>query len=191
MDGLISRCSTIAGANGAPAIRSEAVFSDPGADAVSLYRYWLSWRWSAAPALYVWMLNPSTATNEKLDPTCAGLVSRAKAWGYGAVIVINLFAYRATQPADMKRYAAPIGPHNNHMTALFLQQALADGSPVIAAWGADGKHRDREAWAVEAARARGITLTAFCVNADGSPHHPLRISHALRPQPWAPREIAA
>lgn len=184
--GLITRRSTIRGDLVSPPIQSEAIFSP-----CELYRYWLSWRWSDAPALYVWMLNPSTATNDKLDATCAGLVSRAKKWGYGAVIVLNLFAYRATQPVDMKRHPDPVGPANDAMTALFLGRALDDGSPVVVAWGTDGKHRGREAWAVEQARRAGVRLFAFCENGDGSPHHPLRISYDLRPQPWQPREVAA
>jgi hypothetical protein len=79
------------------------------------YRYHLAWTWGEGPPLVAWMLNPSTATHEVLDPTIAGLVKRARAWEYGGVEVVNLFALRATDPRLMRAHPDPIGPENDLM----------------------------------------------------------------------------
>lgn len=148
------------------------------------YRYTLTWRWSPAPLLIAWMLNPSTATHEDLDPTVGGLIKRARVWGLGGARVINLFAFRATDPADMKRQRDPIGPENDRVTREILEEAKTDGDKVIAAWGAHGKHLKRDQVGLKIAASVGIDLHAFVINDDGSPKHPLYIAHDVEPQPW-------
>lgn len=160
-------------------LECEATFSDDMA-----YRLELIWRWSDAPLLTVWMLNPSTATHEVLDPTVYGLIQRARQWGYGGVRIINLFALRATKPQDMKAHPEPIGAENNGVTRRALRQAFDDGTPVICAWGRHGRHVDREAWALRLADELGIQLTVLALNADGTPQHPLYIARDVRPVPW-------
>lgn len=155
------------------------------------YRYLLTWRWSHAPLLVAWMLNPSTATHEKLDPTFAGLVSRARAWGRGGVRVINLFAFRATQPAAMKAVADPVGPENDAVSLDVLRAAAAAGDEVVCGWGAHGKHRGRDTEAAALAAHAGLRLNCLKLNQDGSPQHPLYIAHSVPPRPWAPVERIA
>lgn len=162
-------------------MRCSASFSDCEA-----YRYLLTWRWSDAPLLVAWMLNPSTATHEVLDPTIAGLVTRARAWGRGGVRVINLFAYRATDPAEMKRRADPVGPHNDYVTMQVLDSEALLGGEVICGWGAHGGHMGRDAAAVALARRADARLACLDTIKNGSPKHPLYIAHALTPRPWAP-----
>lgn len=162
-----------------PPFACEAIFSPCMA-----YRYWLEWRWSDAPAMIVWMLNPSTADHQKLDPTIAGLVKRAKAWGYGAVIVINLFALRATDPRVMKASAEPIGPVNDQITEIALARSFDSGFPIICGWGNHGSHLGRDGWARSLAKRLDVPLAAFNITGDGQPQHPLYISHDVRPQRW-------
>lgn len=162
-----------------PPFSCEAVFSPCMA-----YRYWLEWRWSEAPALIVWMLNPSTADHQKLDPTISGLVKRAKRWGYGAVIVINLFAYRATDPRDMKAQADPIGPANDALSEIAIARSIDSGFPIVCGWGNHGLHRGRDSWARDLARLRACPLSAFAITGEGQPQHPLYIAHDIRPEPW-------
>jgi hypothetical protein len=157
-----------------------AKFSDDEA-----YRLELIWRWSDAPLLTVWMLNPSTATHEILDPTVYSLIKRARQWGYGGVRIINLFALRATKPEVMKAHAEPIGAENNAVIRQALRAAIDDGAPVIAAWGKHGRHLDREAWALRLAAELDVPLMVFRFNQDGTPQHPLYIDPSLRPIPWA------
>lgn len=57
-------------------------------------------------------LNPSTADETRDDPTIRRCIGFAKLWGYGALCMTNLFAFRATKPRDMRQAADPIGPEN-------------------------------------------------------------------------------
>ena len=74
------------------------------------WRYLLWRRWDAAkPVANFLMLNPSTADEVKLDPTCARARDYAERWGYGALIVTNIFAFRNTDPDQMKAAKDPVG----------------------------------------------------------------------------------
>ena len=61
---------------------------------------WLLWRrWDdARPLANFLMLNPSTADETQLDPTCTRARGYAERWGYGGLVVTNVFAWRATDP---------------------------------------------------------------------------------------------
>ena len=95
-----------------------------------LYRYRLSRHWADPPHLVAWMLNPSTADHEVLDNTIKGIETRAQAWGYGGLTVINLFAFRTKDPSLMKAAADPIGPGNDDVILDVLHAAAANGSIV-------------------------------------------------------------
>ena len=78
------------------------------------WRYLLWRRWDASkPIANFLMLNPSTADELKLDPTCSRARDYAERWGYGALIVTNIFAFRNTNPDQMKVAADPVGPGND------------------------------------------------------------------------------
>ena len=88
---------------------SVAVYSD-----CERYRYTLTRTWDegAGRVLFI-MLNPSTATEVQNDPTVERCERRARTLGYGAFRVCNIFAYRATDPRDMRAQADPNGPGND------------------------------------------------------------------------------
>ena len=148
------------------------------------YRLCLTYRWSKSPALYVWMLNPSKADHVIRDPTVRGLIKRARAWGYGGLVIINLFSFRATQPSDMKAAADPIGLENDLTIMAVLKEAADNGSPVIAGWGRHGSFMDRDRGAKALAKRMGVKLMVLEINDDGSPKHPLYILHEVRPRVW-------
>src|SRR5512135_1752078 len=59
------------------------------------------------------LLNPSIADEVTNDPTSVRCERRARRWGFGGLIVTNLFALCATDPAGLRRVADPIGPEND------------------------------------------------------------------------------
>lgn len=156
--------------------------------ACGTYRYTLGRRWTQDPsqgaAVFV-MLNPSTADAEKDDPTIVRCRNFAKALGCGALHVVNLYAYRATKPADLWRCADPIGPENDEVLRETFKAAAREDRPVIAAWGANAEPRRAEFVGV-LANAAGVTLTALGVTKAGQPRHPLYLPATARPYPFTP-----
>lgn len=118
-------------------------------------------------------LNPSTADDTQDDPTMRRCIDFAKRWGYGAFCMTNLFAFRATDPRDMKAHATPIGDENDRWIA-----EIASGAHiVIAAWGNDGVHLDRAARVMKALPL----LHCLKVTNTGQPSHPLYLPSSLKP----------
>jgi len=141
------------------------------------YRYtlWREWLGGEGYALFIG-LNPSTADEVEDDRTIRRCISFAQRWGYGALCMTNLFAFRTVSPEIMKAASDPVGPENNaHLVA-----AAAGASVVVAAWGVDGafKGRDREVRAL-LPRLHYLQLTK-----DGHPSHPLYLPASLRPLEW-------
>ena len=107
---------------------------DGGAFMEGQYRY-LLWRyWGEAKRLVWVLLNPSTADARQDDPTIRRCVGFAKGWGYDGIQVVNLFAYRATDPRELKAVVDPVGPRNDE----FIERAARGHEMVVVAWGANG-----------------------------------------------------
>ena len=120
-------------------------------------------------------LNPSTADETRDDPTVRRCIEFAKSWGYGALCMTNIFAWRATDPEAMKSEEAPIGPSNNR----WLTCSAAYAGVIVAAWGKHGSHRNRG----EFVRGMVPNLHYLELNKDGSPRHPLYLKKTLTPKP--------
>ena len=123
------------------------------------------------------MLNPSTADAWRDDPTIARCKGFAERWGYARLEVVNLFALRATHPADLKRLARThdvIGPRNDAV----LRRACRRADRVVAAWGAHGDLLGR----ADEVRAMLPHVPWQCLGTtkDGHPRHPGRIPNATR-----------
>ena len=157
--------------------------SDSGATFSSCrrWRYLLWRRWDASgPAANFLMLNPSTADETVLDPSCSRARDYAERWGYGALIVTNLFAWRATDPKDMKRAGEPVGRSNNQA----ILRSAREAGVVVCAWGNNGSHLDRAATVVANLRGAGVPLHALKITAEGQPSHPLYLPAKLQAVRW-------
>lgn len=145
------------------------------------YRYRLTrvWNPDGPRALFV-MLNPSTATEVQNDPTVERCERRARALGFGAFGVLNIFAYRATDPREMRRAPDPVGPGNDAA----ILAALPWADQVICAWGAHGAHLERGPRVLAMLRKAGGPLFHLGLSKDGHPKHPLYIGYHVQPQLW-------
>jgi hypothetical protein len=156
----------------------------PSGAQFSACRRWrtLLWRrWDAAkPVANFLMLNPSTADERVLDPTCARARDFAERWGYGALLVTNVFAWRATDPDDMKAADDPVGDGNDRA----ILRAAHEAKLVVCAWGNHGVHRERSNAVRRLLRGAGVALHVLRLNANGEPAHPLYLPARLRPTPW-------
>ena len=151
------------------------------------WRYLLWRRWDAAkPAANFLMLNPSTADEHRLDPTCARARDYAERWGYGALIVTNVFGFRSTNPLLLRKEKDPVGPGNDAA----IVRAASESALVVCAWGNHGVFLGRSAEVLDKLKAKNICLHALRVNANGEPAHPLYLPGALTPSAWAARAAA-
>ncbi|ADE84044.1 DUF1643 domain-containing protein [Rhodobacter capsulatus] len=159
---------------------SVAVYSDCEA-----YRYLLTRVWDDAlpRALFV-MLNPSTATEVQNDPTVERCERRARALGFGAFRVTNIFAYRATDPRAMRAMADPVGPENDAAIRGSLDWAGGPADRIVCAWGTHGAHLGRGAAVERLLRESGRDLHHLGLTAAGAPKHPLYIGYAQPLQLW-------
>lgn len=160
----------------APSLASapfQTVFSSCGR-----YRYVWFHRWADGPTVMFIGLNPSQANGHRTDATVRRCIAYAKRWGYGALRIVNLFAWVDMDPEAMMREADPIGPDNDRHLGI----ATAEAELVVAVWGVHGAHLGRDRAIKRAFRNR---LHALKVNQDGSPSHPLYLSGDLRPIPYA------
>src|SRR3954465_2580804 len=130
------------------------------------WRYLLWRRWDAsAPAANFLMLNPSTADEVKLDPSCTRARLYAERWGFGALIVTNLFGWRATDPDEMKAVRDPVGKGNDAA----ILRAAREAAIVVCAWGNHGAHRERSSRVSRILESNAVKLNYLKLNASGEP----------------------
>jgi hypothetical protein len=157
---------------------------------VGPYRYWLVRKWAEGGQLVNFiMLNPSTADAMNDDPTIRRCTSFAKQLNFSGLVVTNLFALRATSPAELKTDILPIGPEND----AYLRMGIEVCSTTIAAWGAHGTYMERDtevrnilrstrSWGAEAA---GSLVMHLGLTKSGQPKHPLYLPKSTVPQFWS------
>lgn len=122
----------------------QSLFESAGSAEFSVdgrYRWRLERHWDhARPVMTFVMLNPSTADGRQDDPTVRRCLGFARREGCGGIVVVNLFAWRATDPADLCAAAAAgddvIGPENHRYVHNALEATWLGGGVVVAAWGA-------------------------------------------------------
>ena len=155
---------------------STAIYSD-----CERYRYALTRIWDPAGkrVLFV-MLHPSTATEVQNDPTVERCERRARALGFAAFTVTNIFAYRATDPRVMRAQADPTGPENDAA----ILNAAAKADTIICAWGTHSEHKNRGPEMETVLRAQPKPLYHLGLSKAGHPKHPLYISYSVQPEIW-------
>ncbi len=141
-----------------------AVISDDGK-----YRYFISRTWGSDRKVVTFIgLNPSTADAKQNDPTVLKCIRFAKSWDATKLLMVNLFAYRSSNPRDLWRVANPVGADNDG----WILRAVEEADIVVAAWGNNGSYIGR---ANEVAKRFHGQLRALRVTKQGMPGHPLYI----------------
>lgn len=141
------------------------------------YRYSLSRQWDASLGTVCFIgLNPSTADAYQDDPTIRRCIGFAKSWGYGGLIIVNVFAFRTPYPNALKQADEPIGPRNAH----YLNLAKKTSDLQVAIWGNDGTFLNQAA----RIQKRFENLHVIRMNQSGQPAHPLYLPKQLKPIPW-------
>jgi hypothetical protein len=168
---------------------SGAVISEDG-----LFRYTLTRRWSDAPLCGWLCFNPSTADSSIDDASIRKMVGFSKRWGYGRLVVLNLFAIRSRDPKAVGRMGLDaIGPMND----VWINESVKECQEVICAWGCGehfrvSKHSGlknldfRPTDLLRNLRASHPKLPFMCLGyrEDGHPRHPLMLSYETQRIPF-------
>lgn len=150
-------------------MEKSAVISD-----CKTFRYSLSRTWDSQllPVLFIG-LNPSWADAEKEDNTLRVCISYAQRWGYGGVLIGNLFAYRSPDPSDLYSASDPVGPGNDAA----IQELQNQAALTVCAWGAPGKFMGRNEQVLRFLRDPHCLVRLK----SGHPGHPLYKKSSLVP----------
>jgi len=148
-------------------LENDAVISDCGR-----YSYLLRRTWDhTKPRALLVMLNPSTADATLDDATIRSCVRLLMGHGYGSMEVVNVYAYRATDPAELVKQIDPVGPRNMAV----IEAAVHRCDVVICAWGAYPPARDQAAPILNEVRTHRPATYCFGRTKAGAPKHPLYI----------------
>ena len=142
-------------------VNKNAIFSD-----CRKYRYALSRTWNGKKKTILFIgLNPSTADEKIDDPTIRRCINYAQNWGYGSLLMVNLFAYRVTLPSELKNVKNPIGNDND----LHILELSKKADLTVAAWGNEGFLLNRD----KVVKKLIPNLMCLKINKSGQPAHPL------------------
>lgn len=130
------------------------------------------------------MLNPSTADEVADDPTIRKCCGFTKRWGYRGIVVTNLFAFRATKPAELHelirdgKIDIAIGPDNDTAIA----NAANEADIVVVAWGANAAR-----YVNRVSEVMKMFLRPSCIGLtkDGHPLHPCMAGYTDDPIPFS------
>lgn len=136
---------------------------------------WRVWRQNQHIVHFIG-LNPSAADDKENDPTIRRCIQFAKSWGYGGMMITNLFSFRTAFPRELKASTLPLMPENDRYIRACHQ--LAEKTVVI--WGNDGSFGNR------AQTISSFFHPLFCIrkNKTGHPAHPLYLPGKLRPKAY-------
>lgn len=153
--------------------RRDAEFSEDGQYRYRLHRKWVDDR----PVLGWIMLNPATADETNNDTTTSRCIKYADRWGFGKIVLGNLFALRSKDPEQLYEHDDPVGPKND----TWLHDIVDEVDQVVAAW---GNHGDLDYRGRRVAAMLDVQLYALDVTQTGQPAHPSRLSGDLQLTPF-------
>jgi hypothetical protein len=147
-------------------IIKDAILSNDG-----VHRYNLIREWDAInPSMLFVMLNPSTADAVEDDPTIRRCMGFARRENCGMIEVVNLFAYRATDPKELKKTDTPlVGADNDEI----IQLAAEESDIIVCAWGTNGTLNGRNKEVISLLQSVGKPIMCLGKTKDGHPKHPL------------------
>lgn len=152
------------------------VVSEATISACGKYRYKLSRVWDKnLPKVLFIMLNPSTADAKEDDPTIRRCIGFAKSWGYGGIMVGNLFAYRSTDPKQLLSVENPVGDDNNKSVSEMGEECKI----IVCAWGNAPIFPFESFIGWDESKAHYLKITK-----KGYPAHPLYLKSDLKPIPY-------
>ena len=149
------------------------------------YRYKLTRTWDEdkGKVLFI-MLNPSTANHIQNDLTTIRCINFAEKWGYGGIMIGNIYPFRAKKPKDLKKWLNEFIYSDGHGATknneIHVQEMAQQADLIVCAWGCN--HKGMPEWIHDLADYRALHYLELCD--DGiTPKHPLgNLSKDLTPK---------
>ena len=114
-------------------------------------------------------LNPSTADEDRMDPTLRRIRSFSLRQGFGRFIMCNLYAFRSSKPYRLREVSDPVGKENNfHISGSAWKSNL-----IVAAWGAITFKKERAQQVMKILEPIGVPVMCLGRTKEGHPRHPL------------------
>lgn len=150
------------------------------------YRWRLGRWWDLhKPAVCFIGFNPSTADGELDDQTISVCRAYGLRWGYGSLIMVNLFAWRGREPKAVLEAREPVGRDNDEQIRL----ACSESTMVICAWGGILQQHElvqrRTRDVLTLIDRAGVVPHALKLTKEGHPRHPLMNARELVPREFA------
>ncbi len=141
------------------------------------YRYVLKRQWGTNEKNFVnfVLLNPSTADEKIDDPTIKACIKFAQNWKYDGMWVTNLFAFRTTQPINLKKNKRPIGNKNDS----YIQKYAKKSKTIVIAWGNHGNFLNRDKQVIKLL-SQISDLYCLQILKNGQPKHPLYVKRQTK-----------
>lgn len=158
------------------AIGSKAIFSK-----CYKFRYSITKKFSSGTGRLLFiLLNPSTATETVYDPTLIRCKKRASYSCFKQFRVCNLFAYRSTEPKELKKVSDPIGPFNNKI----LKKSIKWSDKIICSWGRFGTLNGRDLEVTHMIKKYKIPVFHLGLTKNNQPKHLLYINYSKILTKW-------
>jgi len=147
---------------------SGAVFSDDRRHRYALWRIWDR----SKPILIFTGLNASTANDIKNDPTVIRMIGFAKAWGFGGLIMVNLYPLVSPYPEDLLRWlkSSDCGQAAAVNDSVIKRARLMSAKAMVG-WGNEGRRLGTRP--DEVIHLLGEPVYCLRVTLSGEPTHPL------------------
>ena len=140
------------------------------------YRYSLTVLWDDRPVATIIMMNPSTATEFKDDPTTQTCIRQCRQLGFGGIVIVNLCGYVSSDPKVLKTVVDPVGPQNY----AHVREAIERSHCIVCAWG----RMNKKFYSPIVPMLQERKLYCFEITKRGYPHHPLRMKRCEALQPY-------
>ena len=142
------------------------------------YRYQATYTWQPDRKQVCFILhNPTLVAHEQTDPTTRKCIMFARVWGYGSLVVVNLFARRADSPQRLAKMTDPVGVDNDR----YIVEAALAADRVVVAWGSKGDYVNRSNQVLALLQEHGVQPYCLKRTKWGDPYQPLYVALATNP----------
>ena len=157
-------------------METNAIMSDCGKYRYKLHR---TWDEKKKKVLFI-MLNPSTADIHNNDLTTIRCMNFAKKWGYGGIMIGNIYPFRAKRPKHLRKWINDdtISLELYSSNVSHVEEMAQQAGLIVCAWGCNYKGGTPD-WIEELGDLHYLELCD-----DGiTPKHPLgNLSKDLKPK---------